>query len=760
MYFCASLQIPDNFSVVMAYVPLRLLGMYLVLLTSVPESTTSSMQRPEDWTPETLTLPPLPMSLLFMLTDYCEPGANLSQIALDDCGSCHDRCGALNTMSPQDGLCSCDSACMVYDDCCWDFHQKCPELHEMAMDTLKAFENVPSAICFRMDVQNLSLKGRTDVLLINNCGGTTDDIPAISGIPDLYTQVPVLDLDTGIFYINLNCAICNRARRLQATEVHLKYEVGVDEAGLHPSNTKTTTTAVPTLLSADEVMDALEVNPRISYFFPGTPARQCHRDVVDHCREGCANSQLVDLCRTGGQSYTLKYRGSTPYRNLYCALCNVRPIMIDSCSKYSSNAHSGSTDLSIFSLSFLFDLHELESPSLHSVSFNCFMNDIGLPDGVVCGETVCPKGYMLQGDTCITSQVSPPTLSKNETQSIVPCQGFRLPKSAFNIENGTLIMLSNSLVYDEGEFVLENASAVVCQNHTHINISANSALVITTIVLCSISLMCLVYRLTLQAIWRKYNSFPGRMQSNLVLAMALAIALLLLSPLASDVDKLCFTLGVLKYFAFLASFVWMTCVAGDTWRALGRSRACQHPLEGPSLRLYMLIGWLLPSILTITLLLIDLSKIGTRFAPQFGGSSCWITQKLPLILFFFVPFFVNVVLNIGFFLLTMRQLKTAFKESNVLRKSNDTQHPWKVYLKLFIIMGLAWLVGFVAIWADSVIVWFLFVILNASQGIFIFVAFVLDLSRIKRMFICCDRRDILKENQSSTNEISTETSHI
>ena len=744
----------------MASAHLCLLGMSLVSLWLVPDGTASITQRPEEWTPEMITVPRLSIPPQYVLQDFCHPGANLSQIALDDCGSCYDRCGALNTMNPQDGLCSCDIACMVYDDCCWDFHQECPGLHETAMDTIKTFENVPSAICFSMDVQNLP-SGRRDVLLINTCGGTTYDLPAISGIPDLHTQVPVLDLDTGIFYINLNCAICNGARRLQATEVHLKYEVSEVEAGLHLHNSSTTTTAAaPTLSSADEVIDALEVNPTISYSFPGTPARQCHWDIVDDCREVCANRQLVDLCRTGGQSYTADYHGIATYQNLYCALCNINPIEIESCSGYNVNFELQGPDLSTFSLSFLFDLQELESPSLDSVSLHCFMHDIGLPEGVVCGETVCPNGYTLHEDTCIADQVSPSQLPANGTDSVAPCQGFRLPESAFTIENGSLIMISNGLVYDEGEFILENASAVICQNSTYTDFSANSALGITTIILCSISLICLVCRLILQALWQKYNSFPGRMQFNLVLAMALAIALLLLSPLASDVETLCFTLGVMKYYAFLASFVWMTCVAGDTCWALGRSRACQHPQKGSNLLRYLLIGWLLPLILTITLLSIDLSKTETRFTPQFGGSGCWITQKLPLILFFFVPVFVGISLNIGFFLLTVRQLKTAFQESNVLRKSKDTQHPWKVYLKLFIIMGLAWLVGFVAIWADSVVVWFLFVILNASQGIFIFMAFVLDFSRIKRMFIC-DTRDSLKENQSSTDQtLSTETSHI
>ena len=245
----------------------------------------------------------------------------------------------------------------------------------------------------------------------------------------------------------------------------------------------------------------------------------------------------------------------------------------------------------------------------------------------------------------------------------------------------------------------------------------------------------MICRLILQPIWQQYKSFPGRMQFNLVLALAFAMSLLLLSPLVNDSYKVCFILGVLKYFAFLSSFVWMTCVAGDTCWAL-RNQVCRRLAEGTSLLRYLLIGWLLPLILSITLLSIDLSKADTSFAPQFGGRSCWITQKLPLILFFFVPFYISVTLNLVFFLLTVGLLKTHSQESKILRKSKNTQHLWRVYLKLFTIMGLAWLGGYVAIWVDSVIVWFLFVILNASQGIFIFIAFVVKFSKMKTIFQC------------------------
>ena len=746
--------------------PLIVLDIFVILLAPTMLTAADSTPRPpQEWPPELLTLPPLLTAVQHFPPSFCHSGASLEDISLDDCGSCQGRCGVLNNMQRQEGLCSCDSACVVYDDCCWDFQQQCPELHERAVDIRNAFDVMPSSICFSMYVDTHP-SGNENVLLINSCEGTTCDHPKLIGVPDPHTQVPVQDLDTGIFYINFNCALCNGARRLQAIGVHLNYRTDVNAPHSY-SIGETTTTAPPAFSTADEVVEAMPLRLVISYSFPGTQARRCLPSVVDQCSETCDNRDLIDLCRTGGQSYTSGSLGQPTYRNIYCALCNFRQLEQLHCSNYFTTDESQSGDPITFSLSFLFDLQELESPSVNSISLHCMMDGAELPEGVVCGETVCPRGYTLHDDTCRANYVSAEMSADSQPvvngtylsdpQFVSPCKGARLPESAFTIENGSLVLTSNGHVYNEGEYIMENASAVLCLNSKHTDFSAQSALGITTIILCSISLLGLICRLVLQPFRPQYKTFPGRMQFNLVLALALAIALLLLSPLASDVDKLCFTLAVLKYFAFLASFVWMTCVAGDTCWALRRSLACRNPQKGPNLLRYLLIGWFLPSIITIILLSIDLSKADTSLAPQFGGRGCWITRKLPLVLFFFVPFFISVILNIVLFMLTVRFLKSAFQESNVIRKSKDSQHPWRVYVKLFIIMGLTWLVGCVAIWVNSIVAWFLFVILNASQGIFIFLAFVVKFSKLKTMCSCFKHEPVSVPGKRSSSDHTAPT---
>ena len=146
--------------------------------------------------------------------------------------------------------------------------------------------------------------------------------------------------------------------------------------------------------------------------------------------------------------------------------------------------------------------------------------------------------------------------------------------------------------------------------------------------------------------------------------MALAIALLLLSPLASDVDKLCFTLGVLKYYAFLSSFVWVTCVTGDTWWTLRRSQACQPSPEDGSDSVSCGICWSGGYYLRFwqsSYFLLIYRKQELLLLPNLGDRVVGLHKHYPSYCFFFVPVFVSVTLDIGFSLLTVTISKTAFQ---------------------------------------------------------------------------------------------------
>ena len=72
------------------------------------------------------------------------------------------------------------------------------------------------------------------------------------------------------------------------------------------------------------------------------------------------------------------------------------------------------------------------------------------------------------------------------------------------------------------------------------------------------------------------------------------------------------------------------------------------------------------------------------------------------------------------FATTSLNLRKAFKNS----VNPNEDHHFSIYVRLFIIMGITWIFGFISAFADEFVVDLIFVILNALQGLFLFIAFV------------------------------------
>ena len=85
---------------------------------------------------------------------------------------------------------------------------------------------------------------------------------------------------------------------------------------------------------------------------------------------------------------------------------------------------------------------------------------------------------------------------------------------------------------------------------------------------------------------------------------------------------------------------------------------------------------------------------------------------------------ISLLLNIFFFFTTSLNLRRAFKNS--VNPSED--HHFGVYVKLFVIMGITWIFGFISAFTDEFVVHLMFVILNALQGLFLFISFVCNRS--------------------------------
>ena len=803
------------------------------------DSTTSTYERlPSD--AQAKTFPPIYFDK--GLEYYCDIENTQNITSLHSCPSCRNRCSDVNSLSQKEGLCSCDRACLIYRDCCPDFHSECSEFTE-ALTVRDAVPGSPISLCRGIAFE--SIQYRFGYLFINSCPYESDECYKTPTIKQDFHQIlidsPVMDVSTGVFYTNYKCAQCNGAKSIKPLQPILKYHRDDIE------KLRTEKYAFPIF--------AKDISPHdIAYRLPDVLPRRCVHHVTDRCYQ-CPESTIGKMCEHGPLLYTtiLWPPIAETFKNFHCALCTSIKAGVLVCGHIVQQYHFPDIEVSALSLSVSFDFTKAGDLQFGKIQVRCNDQREPLPDGLTCGKPICPSGLILQGDFCVNNgsqyinkleiryhinssncldnitwfddvelettifeefqiitaprggklEVTNVSLKKaNDSiclfdicvyieygdtataqdslkairqqgsslittalydiakQSDLPlmtfttfytslhwinaelppiCKGYRVDSSAYVIRNKTLILLSNGKRYSSNEYILQGASAIICihiETHLGNDYMLSDKVGMLTIVLSTLSVVCLLIRLVLQPIQSRYHTAAGRMQCHLAAAICLATTLLLVSPLAAHIGRVCFAMGVAKYSAFLAAFFWMACVAGDTWWALQNAQLCVRSDTNRSLTKFHLVTWGMSICMATTVYVFDQSDTSSSFKPNIGGISCWITQKYALIVFFIVPVFFSIKLSAIFFVLSVLSLKQHIKQSGLVSHM-DTLNETMAYVKLFVLLGLTWSVAFVAVWVDNVAVWYLFVTSNGAQGIWLFVAFVLEWSKIRKLIRSC-----------------------
>lgn len=82
-----------------------------------------------------------------------------------------------------------------------------------------------------------------------------------------------------------------------------------------------------------------------------------------------------------------------------------------------------------------------------------------------------------------------------------------------------------------------------------------------------------------------------------------------------------------------------------------------------------------------------------------------------------------LVANCGFFISTAVIITESTFSSPNMTVGGHHKRQYKMYLRLAVLMGFTWISGIVAGYLQVEAVWYVFVLLNTLQGVFIFLAF-------------------------------------
>ncbi|XP_075220887.1 G-protein coupled receptor Mth-like isoform X2 [Lycorma delicatula] len=222
---------------------------------------------------------------------------------------------------------------------------------------------------------------------------------------------------------------------------------------------------------------------------------------------------------------------------------------------------------------------------------------------------------------------------------------------------------------------------------------------------------------------------------------------------------LCKYLGYMTYFSFFAGFLWLNVMCFDVWWVFKKMQPTSS--SGGSVRLkenkekfiaYSIYAWGTALGFLIILILMDCipedatSETFSFIKPKFGQNTCWILEYKSIWLYFYGPLLLLFLSNIFFFVITIKKVIGFSRQTKVLKNKNSRRHTereykrYMVYMKLFVIMGVPWILEVISSVTIQMYpktkyndLWYIVDFFNSLRGLLIFVIFVMKKRILRKL---------------------------
>ena len=279
--------------------------------------------------------------------------------------------------------------------------------------------------------------------------------------------------------------------------------------------------------------------------------------------------------------------------------------------------------------------------------------------------------------------------------------------------NGSVIALcSNSYFSDEKEF-----SRKYQKSNPYV------AEVIVSIVCTSISLISLFVVFFTYCSFKVLRTLPGLNNMALVVSLFFAQLLYLLGGTVEIKQSwLCELIGLLLHFCLVESFFWMGVCTFHmmTVFVFISNRSASENTRLVFIR-YAVIASLSAAILVCINIVVSVTFDNSGFG--YGGQPCYIANKHMILYTVAIPLGLVIISNFAMFLYVV------VKVSRLPDVKKNTKHERRniiIFAKLSTLTGLTWILAYVYQWTGIVAFAYLFIIANASQGVFIMFSFIVN----------------------------------
>lgn len=317
-----------------------------------------------------------------------------------------------------------------------------------------------------------------------------------------------------------------------------------------------------------------------------------------------------------------------------------------------------------------------------------------------------------------------------ETNEFIKIQGLNcnqilLTAAEFSVEsNDSIFVRKLKKIYYFDEYRKEGEDVLVCAED-FISYKFSYFMSVLTITGLILSCVCLLLHLFAFFSVPRLRNLAGKNLAALSATLLVSYSLFIISMFSQSNKTFCYTIALLLYYTFLSSFFWMNIISFDIWWTLNNSKHFILAEGKQTIRFlsYSIYSFGLPGIALVITVLLDLlepSGFPKDCLPYFGKFVCWFGQRKSLLIFFAFPMVVLMACNMVCFCGSLYIIKSTQQLTVNIRSCSLYINQFRLYASLSITMGLTWITGIIAGCIQIEAAWYIFILLNTLQGVFIF----------------------------------------
>ncbi|XP_076284534.1 putative G-protein coupled receptor Mth-like 1 isoform X1 [Lasioglossum baleicum] len=280
----------------------------------------------------------------------------------------------------------------------------------------------------------------------------------------------------------------------------------------------------------------------------------------------------------------------------------------------------------------------------------------------------------------------------------------------------------------------ENSSqAIVCFEGEYSNEHSSIWREILFCVLGVISAVFLIATLAVYVLLPELREIQDKVMMAVVTALAVSYIVLSiqnLRPQEENDEAICVSLGFILYFSFMSAFFWLNIVAFNIWRTVWFKNCTIK--ERNLFTAYCIYGWGGPLCFLVATLLTHHLE-GEHLKPGFGERNCWFSGNEQMWAYFYGPIGILLTLNMIYLGMAGWRLWHQYCDYSG-NKLRVLRFKCMLYIKLIFVMGITWIfevVSYAEGSKDSI--WIPTDILNALQGLIIFLLLVATRKRVRKL---------------------------